>query len=190
MKDPGQASIREVIVVEGKNDTAAVRRALGADTIETGGSAIDDRVLREIRRAHEARGVIVFTDPDHEGERIRRVISREIPGVKHAFLPRDKALGKGKVGVEHASPEAIREAVERVRSTWSGAEEPPLTWEEYVDTGFSGMPDSREFRRRVAELLGIGYANARQFYRRLHLLGVGREELREAIREARKEIDG
>ena len=29
--------LKEVIVVEGKSDTAAIRRALEADTIETGG---------------------------------------------------------------------------------------------------------------------------------------------------------
>jgi ribonuclease M5 len=179
--------IREIIVVEGKNDTAAIRRAALADTIETGGSAIDSRVLEEIRRAHERRGVIVFTDPDHAGERIRRIISREIPGVKHAFLSREKAQGRGKVGVEHASPEAIREALASVRTEWSGAEEPPLTWEEYVDLGFAGGQCSRELRERVANGLGIGYGNAKQFYRRLHVLGVGRDELWEAIREARKE---
>ena len=32
--------IKEMIVVEGKDDTAAIRRAVEADTIETGGSAI------------------------------------------------------------------------------------------------------------------------------------------------------
>jgi hypothetical protein len=33
--------IKEVIVVEGKDDTVAIKRAVEADTIETGGSAID-----------------------------------------------------------------------------------------------------------------------------------------------------
>ena len=35
-------NIKEIIVVEGKSDTIAVKRATGADTIETNGSAIDD----------------------------------------------------------------------------------------------------------------------------------------------------
>lgn len=187
MNKQADSPIREIIVVEGKSDTVAVKRAVQADTLETGGSAIDSRVLEEIRRAHLSRGVIVFTDPDHAGERIRRIISREIPGVKHAFLPVEKARGRGKVGVEHATDEAIREALASVRTEWAGSAEPPLTWEEYVDIGFAGGPDAREMRRRVADGLGIGYANAKQFYRRLHVLGIGREELREAIRTARKE---
>ncbi len=33
--------IKEIIVVEGKDDTTAVRQAVNADTIETNGSAIN-----------------------------------------------------------------------------------------------------------------------------------------------------
>lgn len=32
--------IKEIIVVEGKDDTVAIKRAVDADTIETNGSAI------------------------------------------------------------------------------------------------------------------------------------------------------
>ena len=48
--------IKEVIVVEGKKDTAAVRRAVNADTVETGGSAVESDVLRQIRLAQRRRG--------------------------------------------------------------------------------------------------------------------------------------
>ena len=62
--------IKEVIVVEGKRDTAAVRRAVAADTLETGGSAVGSDLIRAIRRAQDRRGVIILTDPDGAGERI------------------------------------------------------------------------------------------------------------------------
>lgn len=81
-------NIKEIIVVEGKSDTVAVKRAAGADTIETNGSAIDELTLTRIRHAQETRGVIVFTDPDFPGRRIRAIIEERIPGVKHAFLER------------------------------------------------------------------------------------------------------
>ena len=56
--------IKEVIVVEGKDDTVAVKRAVEADTIETNGSAISEETLTKIAHAASKRGVIVFTDPD------------------------------------------------------------------------------------------------------------------------------
>ena len=37
--------INEVIVVEGKDDTTAIKRAVGADTIETNGSAISEETF-------------------------------------------------------------------------------------------------------------------------------------------------
>ena len=39
--------LKEVIVVEGKSDTAAIRRALEADTIETGGFTLAASTLRK-----------------------------------------------------------------------------------------------------------------------------------------------
>ncbi|GGK32008.1 hypothetical protein GCM10010965_26050 [Caldalkalibacillus thermarum] len=63
--------IKEVIVVEGRNDTIKVQQAVEADTIETGGSALGAEVVERIRLAQERRGVIILTDPDYPGEAIR-----------------------------------------------------------------------------------------------------------------------
>lgn len=58
--------IREVIVVEGKDDTKRINMAVNADTLETRGSAISDETLEQIEELQEKRGVIVFTDPDFQ----------------------------------------------------------------------------------------------------------------------------
>ena len=63
--------LKEVIVVEGKSDTAAIRRALEADTIETGGFTLAASTLRKIEAAYKKRGIIILTDPDGAGNRIR-----------------------------------------------------------------------------------------------------------------------
>lgn len=88
--------IKEIIVVEGKDDTVAIKRAVDADTIETNGSAIGDHVIEQVKLALQKRGVIIFTDPDYPGERIRKIISDKVPGCKHAFYRRKKHLPKGK----------------------------------------------------------------------------------------------
>ena len=54
--------IKEIIVVEGKDDTVAIKRAVDADTIETNGSAIGDHVIEQVKLALQKRGVIIFTD--------------------------------------------------------------------------------------------------------------------------------
>ena len=61
-------------------------RAVDADTIETNGSAVNEATIEKVRRAQETRGVIIFTDPDYPGEKIRKTIAEDVPGCKHAFL--------------------------------------------------------------------------------------------------------
>ena len=71
--------INEFIVVEGRDDTERVKTAVECDTIETNGSAINRETLAVIQNAQETRGVIVLTDPDFPGDRIRNIITEHVP---------------------------------------------------------------------------------------------------------------
>jgi len=179
--------IKEIIVVEGKDDTAAVKRAVEADTIETNGSAIGEDVLRRIALANERRGVIIFTDPDHAGERIRKIVARHAPGCKHAFLPQEKALYKGDIGIENASPEAIRQALSELR-TESSDVEGDITWDDLMEAGLIVHSDAADRRLRMGKLLGIGYANGKQFYKRCTSFRISKEEFTAALRQIEQEL--
>lgn len=181
--------IQEVIVVEGKEDSAAVRRAVEADTIETGGSAVGEDVLRRIELAQARRGVIVLTDPDVPGERIRRLIASRVPGCKHAFLTRDEARGRRGLGVEHASPEAIRRALAQARATVLDEREaqPAIAWSDLLEAGLIVHPNAARRRYRMGELLGIGYANGKQFYKRCAMFRVTREEFAACLAQLERE---
>nr|WP_246064943.1 ribonuclease M5 [Melghirimyces algeriensis] len=180
-------SVKEVVVVEGQKDTEALRRAVQADTIETRGSAVGPEVIAQVKRAQQSRGVIILTDPDGAGERIRRILSRAVPGCKHAFVPRDKAVGKRGLGVEHVSPKEIVSALQNARWEEGASFEDGVTWERYLDAGMAGGPGSRFRREEAANILGIGYANAKQFFRRLHLLRITEEEFEEVLLRMRKD---
>lgn len=109
--------IKEVIVVEGKDDTKQIAKAVNADTFETNGSALSSKDLSQLAKLQAARGLIVFTDPDFNGERLRKIISQAVPGVKHAFIRRDQGVpdeAHGSLGVEHADPAVIKEALARL----------------------------------------------------------------------------
>ena len=95
--------IKEVIVVEGRDDIRAVKRAFDCELIATGGFGFPKGVMERIKTAKEKRGVIIFTDPDFAGEKIRKKIASEVDGCEHAILPRDKATKDGGRGVEKAS---------------------------------------------------------------------------------------
>ena len=77
--------IEQVVVVEGKDDTKHLKQFFEVDTIETIGSTINADILEQIRLAQQVRGVIVLTDPDFPGEKIRKTITHSVPEAKHAF---------------------------------------------------------------------------------------------------------
>ncbi|MFX3634155.1 MAG: ribonuclease M5 [Candidatus Pristimantibacillus sp.] len=174
--------IKEIIVVEGKDDTVAIKRAVEADTIETNGSAIGEEVLRRIKLAQERRGVIIFTDPDHAGERIRKIVARHVPGCKHAFLPKELALYKGDIGIENASPEAVRHALAELR-TEAPDGEGEITWDDLMEAGLIVHPDAANRRLVIGKLLGIGYANGKTFFKRCTSFQISRDEFIEALRK-------
>jgi ribonuclease M5 len=181
--------IQEMIVVEGKDDTVAIRRAVGADTIETGGSAVGEDVLRRIELAQARRGVIIFTDPDAPGERIRKIVAERVPGCKHAFLTKNEARGRDGIGVEHASDEAIRRALEGVRTPEERGigDVGEISWSDLLDTGLIVHASSARRRERMGELLGIGYANGKQFHKRCLMFRITREEFLSALEQLERE---
>ncbi|MBE1447169.1 ribonuclease M5 [Paenibacillus sp. OAS669] len=177
--------IKEIIVVEGKDDTTAIKRAVEAETIETGGSAINKDVIRRIKLAQQRRGVIILTDPDHAGERIRKIITAQVKGCKHAFITQEEATAKGDIGVENASAEVIRKALANVRTDYE-AEESDITWEDLIDAGLIVHPQAAARRMEMGKHLGIGYCNGKQFYNRCRMFRISREEFAEAWKQLEK----
>jgi ribonuclease M5 len=172
--------IKEVIVVEGRDDIIAVKRAVDVELIATSGFGITEKTIERIKNAQKRCGVIILTDPDPAGERIRKTVSSRVPGCKHAFIPREQALKAGDIGVENASPENIREALSKVKTEISGNRN-EFNISDLVKNGLTGTPEASSRRDAIGRLLGIGYGNSKQFVNRLNKYGVSREEYNRAI---------
>ncbi|KRK95358.1 ribonuclease M5 [Levilactobacillus acidifarinae DSM 19394] len=174
-----------MLVVEGKDDTKAINRAVNADTIETRGSAIDEDTLALIEKLADQRGVIIFTDPDFSGEKIRKIVAEAVPNAKHAFLPKkegrpDKAGGS--LGVEHATPDAIRAALNHVYTETDAAPE-LITHADLMAAGLIGGAGAKRRREQLGELLQIGYVNGKQLEKRLRMFGIQPATFAQAIRQ-------
>lgn len=172
--------IKEVIVVEGKDDIVAVKAALDAEVIATGGFWYNKELVKTLKQIADRKGIIILTDPDYAGEQIRKDLSSQIKNCKHAFLPQGKALKKGDIGVENANKEDILEAIMKSRPNKVEQSE-EFTKEEILVLGLSGGPGAREKRDEIGAVLGIGYANSKQFLNRLNNFGVTRKEFEKAI---------
>ncbi|WP_163539379.1 ribonuclease M5 [Gracilibacillus sp. YIM 98692] len=176
--------VKEVIVVEGKDDTARLKQVLDADTIETNGSAINKQTLEQIAHAKQKRGVIIFTDPDYPGQRIRKIIDEHIPGCKHAFLSKQEAISKKEkgLGIEHASPEVIRRALSQVYEI-NQQQESSLTRHHLLQYGLIGGAGAKERREKLGLFLRIGYVNGKQLLKRLQMFQITEEEFKQAMEQ-------
>ena len=178
--------IKEVLVVEGKMDVVAIDRAVEADCIITEGFNLKPRTLKNIEEAAKRRGIIILTDPDSAGERIRKFLAKRFPAAKHAFVPREEATAKDDIGIEQASPESIRRALEKVRTMdWTPTS--LFASADLIANGLSGGAGASARRARLGARLGLGFANAKTFLLRLNHYGVTREEFDRAIAEMEEE---
>lgn len=172
--------IKEVLVVEGKMDVVAIDKAVEADCIITEGFNLKPKALDSIEKAYKKRGIIIMTDPDSAGERIRRFLTKRFPDAKHAFIPKEDATANNDIGIEQASPEAIRTALAKVR-TMDWAPTNNFSGADLLKAGISGSPAAGEKRAKLGAVLGIGYANAKTFLHRLNNYGITREEFLQAV---------
>lgn len=167
--------IKEIIVVEGRDDVTAIKQAVEAEVIAVHGFGITGETIRRIQKAGRERGVIVLTDPDHAGETIRRRIEALCPGVRHAYIMREEGTRKGDIGVENANPESIRRALATAHASTCEARE-EFTTRDLMAHGLMGRADSKKRREALGKKLGVGYGSASTLLSRLNNYGISREE--------------
>lgn len=197
----GRLRLSRAIVVEGRDDVAAVSRAADALIIPTHGFGITKETWDVTAKAYEEKGLIILTDPDHAGEQIRRMLTEKFPDAVQAYIDRGDATEAGDIGVENAEPAVIREALEKAlarlaRGTDPMAKEkhggsgaamgsvPPATMSDLRELGLAGCEGAAERRAAVCKSLGIGYGNAGAMLKKLRGFGIGIDELREEVKKS------
>ncbi len=181
-------NIKEVIVVEGRDDETAVKKAVQGEIIITHGFGITEKTFKRIEEAQKRCGLIIFTDPDHAGEQIRKRIASRVKGCKHAFLPRSEATKGDNIGIENATPEHIVIALSKVH-TVVDSQRKEFTLSDLVRDDLTGTPSSHHKRDALGKALGIGYGNGKQMVNRLNHYGITREEYEEALSRIEKESE-
>ena len=167
--------IKEIIVVEGKSDKQFLETFLKADILTCNGSAIDGFDRQYLIELSKTRGVIVLTDPDYPGERIRKEVSSYLPVCKHAFVRKENSIKKHKVGVAEASKEEVLRALENV-VTFDETSKGNLTETDLFLLNISG-PNSSKNKEKVINRFHLGYCNSKTLLKRLNLLKVSKEAL-------------
>ena len=135
-----------------------------------------------IEALSQTRDIIVLTDPDSPGKRIRDTIAERVPAVIHAFVPKEKAIRGKKVGVAESDKQTIMDALNNLIPN-KPASEPKITGPLLYELGLSGGPGSAALRAKVGAELHFGPTNAKTFLKRVNALGVSPEQLKELTHE-------
>ncbi len=163
--------IKETIVVEGKFDKEQLKKVTDAPIICTGGFSLytNKNIINSIRRMAEKTGVIVLTDSDSAGFRIRNYIKQCVGNrgtVKHAYIPsvagkerrKDTPGKEGLLGVEGMTEELLSEILQSVTEVCDAVERPKeelITKTTFYEDGLSGREDSVQKRIKLAKALGL-----------------------------------
>lgn len=162
--------IKETIVVEGKFDKEKLKKITDAPIICTGGFDLysNKATICAIRNMAKKTGVIILTDSDSAGFRIRNYIKQCVGNdgvVKHAYIPsvegkerrKEKASKEGMLGVEGMTEEKLSQILQSVtevcENTFENQQE--ITKTDLFEDGLSGREDSFEKRKKLAMMLGL-----------------------------------
>lgn len=160
--------INEAIIVEGNYDKARLANIVDATIIVTDGFMIfkDTKRAEMIKKLADTCGVIIFTDSDAAGFKIRNYLKNILSGkkVKHAYIPDIKGKERRKnhhskegfLGVEGVSDDIIITALNNAGYSAGNEDKKRLiTKTDLYSDGLCGGDDSAQRRERLKKNLNL-----------------------------------
>lgn len=162
--------LKEALIVEGKYDKIKLSSVTDALIITTDGFSVfkNKEKLALIKSLAESCGVIILTDSDSAGFKIRnyirgctqkgRIINLYIPDIFGKEKRKTAPSKEGKLGVEGMSAEILRNALLKSGVALSEDEKPRLNWATKImlfDDGLTGRENSSEKRKKLLKQLSL-----------------------------------
>ncbi len=158
--------IPDIVIVEGKYDKIKLESLFDGVFVATNGFGIfrDKDLLEGLKSMTRGRRVIVMTDSDRAGFKIRKYLHDTLKDayVTDVYIPdiygrerrKDKPSAEGKLGVEGMPPEVLKNLVRTLTATPVRPVVDPITVSDLFDAGLYGKSDSASFRRAFQNFLG------------------------------------
>lgn len=164
--------LEQALLVEGKYDAARLANIVDGTILTTDGFRVfkDGALQKMLKRIAAAQGLIILTDSDAAGFKIRHFVTGLVGAgnVLQAYVPaihgkeaRKAEPGKeGLLGVEGVNDELILQGLttaleSRTTCQKQTAQSRPITYTDLYDWGISGTANSAENRRILLYRLGL-----------------------------------
>ncbi len=177
-----KTKIDSIIVVEGKSDIAYLSNYFDAEFVSTNGSDVPTSVIEYLKKVSQHKKIIVLTDPDTPGKRIRQILDDEIPNLTHCYINKEYAIKKNKVGVAECDIEEINRALNNEFSNVKRANN-TITLLDMYELGLEGANNSKQLREKLSNALSLGHNNAKSLLKKLNILQLNKEDVRKILYE-------
>lgn len=160
--------INQAIIVEGKYDKIKLSSIIDGVIIVTNGFGIfrDKEKLELIRYYARTTGIIILTDSDSAGRKIRGYIKGAVKDgdIRNVFIPdifgkekrKEKPSAEGKLGVEGVDVQILLDAFEKAGiSADESRKTGDITKLTLFELGLSGGNSSKELRQHLQRSLGL-----------------------------------
>lgn len=164
--------LEQALLVEGKYDAARLANIVDGTILTTDGFRVfkDGALQKMLKRIAAAQGLIILTDSDAAGFKIRHFVTGLVGAgnVLQAYVPaihgkeaRKAEPGKeGLLGVEGVNDQLILQGLttaleSRTTCQKQTAQSRPITYTDLYDWGISGTANSAENRRVLLYRLGL-----------------------------------
>ncbi len=161
--------IKQAVIVEGKYDKIKLSSIVDAVIIETDGFKIfkDKEKQKLIRKLADTCGILIITDSDRAGFKIRSFLCGTIPNenIYHAYIP--DILGKekrktspskeGKLGLEGVAPAIIVDALTQAGILFEHAKQTSIkiSKNDFYEDGITGKKNSRQLKALLLKYLDL-----------------------------------
>ena len=195
--------IKQAVIVEGRYDKIKLSGFLDGVILATGGFSVyrSNAILATVKRLAETTGIVILTDSDSAGFRIRNYVKQAITKgeVLHAYVPDIKGKEKrkakpgkeGLLGVEGMSENVILDALRKAGCEIDGSAEEKkqakaVTKADFMRLGLSGGGDSAKLRAELARELGLPMKMSANMLLDMVNRLLGLEELEELVEDIKR----
>lgn len=179
-----KTKINALIVLEGKSDISFLSSFIDADFYSVNGSAISAEDISFIKEVKKRKDIVVLTDPDYPGTKIRNRINNEIPGLKNAFVRKEFSIKKNKVGVAECDKEEVLKSLSSLITYDKQESIRNITILDLMELELSGCEKAKNNRKIITDRLGIGFSNSKTLLSKLNMIGITKSELERVLENA------
>ncbi len=195
--------IKEAVIVEGKYDKIKLSAIIDTVIIETDGFAVfkDKEKQKLIRFLAEKRGIIIMTDSDSAGFKIRNFINgiTKSENIKNVYIPdiygkekrKTEASKEGKLGVEGMKPDVILSALQKSGVLYDENEKTErreITYTDFFEDGISGGENSSEIRKALAKQLDLPERISSSSLLKIINVYMTYDEYKEAVKTVKRKL--